>query len=384
MSELKIAVDAHAIGRRQTGNEVYVRSLLEHYSRLGPEADFVVYTSCEEGSAWTPRGFRRRRVSKNPFVRLGVELGRRIDEDRPDLIHVQYTAPLRCGAPIVVTIHDVSYLDRPDCLPRWRAEQFRLTVRRTVRRAAKIVTVSEFSRGRIAEAYGLAPADIAVTPLAAQSRFRPMNREQAISETRSKLGMERPFLLNVGDLHPRKNQIGLIRAFAELLREQPQLPHALVMAGKHPWFALRVIEEVKKSGLSDRIVMTNFVDDDFLPTLYNAADLFVFPSFYEGFGLPAIEAMACGRPVACSDATALPEVVDGAAVLFSPNSIGDQMRAMRDVLLDAELASRLERLSLQRAKFCDWRDTARKTIDVYAEVSEQRQRAAPRKELVLS
>jgi glycosyltransferase involved in cell wall biosynthesis len=142
----------------------------------------------------------------------------------------------------------------------------------------------------------------------------------------------------------------------------------LVMAGKHTWFAPRVLEEVKRCGLEDRVVFTKFVDDEVLPTLYNAADLFVFPSFYEGFGLPAIEAMACGRPVVCSSATALPEVVDGAALLFEPDNIGDLMKAMRDILIDPELAQRMEKKSLQRSKFFDWRETARRTLEVYSEV----------------
>jgi glycosyltransferase involved in cell wall biosynthesis len=157
----------------------------------------------------------------------------------------------------------------------------------------------------------------------------------------------------------------------------------LLMVGKHTWFAPKIIEEVHRNGLDDRVVFTKFVDDEFLPTIYNAADVFVFPSHYEGFGLPAIEAMACGRPVVCSDAAALPEVVDGAAILFPPESVGEQMRAIRDVLLDQELSRRLEKKSLQRAKYFDWRETALRTLDVYYEVAASgARRPAPHKELV--
>jgi glycosyltransferase involved in cell wall biosynthesis len=203
----------------------------------------------------------------------------------------------------------------------------------------------------------------------------------AIRRTRDRLGIERPFILNVGDLHPRKNQIGLVRAFGELIRAHPELPHTLVMAGKHTWFTPRIVEEVRSSGLQDRVVLTKFVDDQALLELYNAADLFAFPSFYEGFGLPAIEAMACGRPVICSNAAALPEVVDGAALLFDPHDIGEQMRAMRDILLDREFSQRLEKKSLQRAKFFHWRDTAAKTLEIYYEVAHTQQRVV-RRELV--
>ena len=383
MSRIRVAVDAHAIGQRQTGNEVYVRSLVQRLPRLAPDVDFIGYTCCRQGDEWLPEPFARRRVARNPFVRLGLELASRAKTDRADLLHVQYTAPLGPTVPIVVTIHDVSFIERPEYLPWSRAQQLRWSVRRTVGRAAKIITVSEFSRQAIARAYDLDPAGIAVTPNAAQDQFRPVNNELARRQVAERLGVRRPFLLNVGDLHPRKNQIGLVRAFRALLDAHPDLPHMLLMVGKHTWFAPNVIDEVRRQGLGERVVFTKFVDDELLPALYNAADLFVFPSHYEGFGLPAIEAMACGRPVVCSDATALPEVVDGAAILFPPDSVGEQMRAIRDVLLDPELARRLEKKSLQRAKFFDWRETALRTLDVYYEVAAAGAREpAPHKELV--
>ena len=306
----------------------------------------------------------------------------RLREDQPDLVHVQYTAPLFCPVPIVVTIHDVSYIERPEYLPILRTAQLQVSTRHTVKRAAKIITISEFSRQGVSKAFNIDPENIVVTPLASQEPFRPMNRARAVRTVADSLGIERPYILNVGDLHPRKNQIGLIRAFQELLNAHPELPHVLVLAGKHTWFASRVIEEVRRSGLEDRIVLTGFVDDDLLPALYNAADVFVFPSFYEGFGLPAIEAMACGRAVVCSSATALPEVVDGAAILFDPESIEEQTRAIRDILIDPELAARMEKKSLQRAAVFDWRETARKTLDVYYSVAERPAAPARAKELV--
>ena len=368
---MRIAIDAHAIGQRLTGNEVYVRTLLKEFAELDSESEFITYVSKTNVNGWVPRGFRRRGVSGNPFLRLGSQLPTRLREDRPDLVHVQYTAPLFCPVPIVVTIHDVSYIERPEYLPTLRTAQLQISTRHTVRRAAKIITISEFSRQGISKAFDIDPENIVVTPLASQDVFHPMNRARAVQDVADSLGIHRPYILNVGDLHPRKNQIGLVRAFKELINAHPELPHALVLAGKHTWFASRVIEEIRRSGLEDRIVLTGFVDDELLPSLYNAADIFVFPSFYEGFGLPAIEAMACGRAVACSSATALPEVVDGAAILFDPESIEEQTRAIRDILIDPELAARMEKKSLQRAATFDWRETARKTLDVYYSVAER-------------
>ena len=169
MRNLRIAVDAHAIGRRQTGNEVYVRSLIQRFPALAPDAEFVGYTSCPEASAWIPRGFEERPIAKNPFLRLGVDLSRRLRQDRVDLVHVQYTAPLFCPARIVATIHDVSYFERPEFLPRARATQLRLSTSDTVRRAAKIITVSEFSRQGIARPTASIPTRLS------SRRMRPKN-----------------------------------------------------------------------------------------------------------------------------------------------------------------------------------------------------------------
>jgi len=174
----------------------------------------------------------------------------------------------------------------------------------------------------------------------------------------------------VGDLQPRKNQIGLIQAFARLARAYPQLKQRLVLAGKETWFADRVREAARESGVADRIQFFGFVSDEDLLQLYNACDLFVFPSFYEGFGLPALEAMACGRAVVCANTTALPEVVDGAAIVFDPYVVDEMVRAIADLLLDSQLRARMERLGLQRAAHFSWQKTAEGTLNVFRGVLE--------------
>jgi len=162
----------------------------------------------------------------------------------------------------------------------------------------------------------------------------------------------------------------LIQAFARLVRAYPQLKHRLVLAGKETWFADRVRDAARDSGVADRIQFFGFVSDDDLLQLYNACDLFVFPSFYEGFGLPALEAMACGRAVVCANTTALPEVVDGAAIVFDPYVVDEMVRALADLLLDGELRARMERLGLQRAAHFSWQKTAEGTLDVFRGVLE--------------
>src|ERR1700704_2558858 len=161
---MKFSIDAHAIGRNLTANEVYVRNLLSGFAALDHESEFIAYVSVDDPSPWVPSRFRTQRVSANPFVRLGFDLSAKVRQDRPDLLHVQYTAPLACPVPVVVSVHDVSFLEHPEYFPLLRSLQLRLTVRRTIRRAARILTGSEFSRDSIARAYDLDPDRIAVVP----------------------------------------------------------------------------------------------------------------------------------------------------------------------------------------------------------------------------
>jgi glycosyltransferase involved in cell wall biosynthesis len=375
---MRFAVDAHAIGRHLTGNEVYVRSLLDAFGAHTGDCEFVAYISEGEARHFIPSRIRTRQVAANPFLRLGFDLARQVNADLPDLLHVQYTAPLRCTVPVVVSVHDVSFLEHPEYFPRARAWQLQYTVRRTVQRAARVLTVSEFSRASILKVYGDLDEDkVVVVPNAAAPEFRPIPREAALSALSDRFPIGGPFVLSVGDLQPRKNQVGLIRAFARLVRANPQLNQTLVFAGKETFRADLVREAARESGVADRIRFLGFVSDKDLLNLYNACDLYVFPSFYEGFGLPVLEAMACGRAVACSNTAALPEVADGAALLFDPYSVEEIARAMADVLLDSELRTRMERLGLQRAAHFSWQKSAQKTLDVFYEVAGMSRLKAP-------
>lgn len=368
---MRFAVDAHAIGRHLAGNEVYIRSLLNALPARDRDCEWIAYISNDDARRALPSFIRTRRVAANPFLRLGCDLAAKVWRDQPDLLHVQYTAPLACPVPVVASVHDVSFIEHPEYFTAERAFQLQHTVRRTVRRAARILTGTQFSRATILKVFGdLAEDKVVVVPNAASSEFRVISRDSATAAVRERFSVAAPFLLSVGDLQPRKNHIGLIRAFARLVQNFPQFHHQLVLAGNETWFAARVREAARQSGVADRIRFLGFVSDSELLQLYNACDLFVFPSFYEGFGLPALEAMACGRAVVCSDTAAMPEVVDGAALLCDPYSVDEMVRAMADILLDAEMKARLERLGPQRAAHYSWQKTAQRTFEVFRAVAE--------------
>jgi len=373
---MRISVDAHAIGCRQTGNEVYIRNLLKEFARLDQDSELIAYISKQGAKADLPRRILTRRVSQNPYKRLGMDLPRHLWRDRPDLLHVQYTGPLFGLAPLVVSVHDVSFLEYPQYFTRFRSLQLGLTVRQTVQRAARVLTPSEYSRRAILRHYCIPEEKVVVVPNAVAGQFRPIDREVARAAIHRKFGIHQPFVLSVGDLQPRKNHLGLLHAFEDVLQAEPRLPHELVFVGKETWYSSDLHRAVNRSRVRDRVHFAGFVEDDDLVKFYGACEMFVFPSFYEGFGLPILEAMACGRAVACSRTTAMPEVANAAGILFDPGSKEEIARAMLDVLLDSELRARLERLGLHRAAGFSWERSAAQTLEVYYDVAGRRPRRA--------
>jgi glycosyltransferase involved in cell wall biosynthesis len=366
---MRFSVDAHSVGCHLTGNEVYIRNLLNEFAKLDRSSQFIAYVSKRDAGLRLPSGVAPRWVSENPFRRLGMDLPLRLRQDRPDLLHVQYTGPLFSRVPLVVSVHDVSYLECPQYFTRFRASQLKMTVRRTVERAAAVLTPSEFSRAAILRHYRLDEGKVVVVHNAVSSEFRAIDRCTAQASVEKRFGIPGPFVLTVGDLQPRKNHLGLLKAFEEVVRAHPHLTHGLVFVGKETWYSKELHRAVEQSGIAGRVHFTGFVEDADLVQFYGACDLFVFPSFYEGFGLPILEAMACGRAVASSNTTAMPEVADAAGILFDPGSAEQMARAIRDVLLDPELRGRLERLGSHRASLFSWERAAERTLDVYARVA---------------
>jgi glycosyltransferase involved in cell wall biosynthesis len=364
---MRFSVDAHAIGCHLTGNEVYIRNLLKEFAELDRDNHFVAYISKPDAPRQIPASFAQRWVSTSPYRRLAWDIPSHLHRHPADLLHVQYTGPLWGKTPLVATVHDVSYLDLPEYFTRARALQLRVTVKRTVDQAARILTPSAFSKQAIVQHYSVDPDRVAVVPNAVSTRFRPVDRDVARAKVEQRLGVKGPFVLTVGDLQPRKNHLGLLAAFEEVMRAQPKLSHRLLFVGKETWYSGKLHAAVAASKVADRVHFTGFVEDDDLVDFYGACELCVYPSFYEGFGLPILEAMACGRAVACSDTTAMPEVADSAALLFDPYQTGEIARAMADALLDPELRGRLERLGQQHAAGFSWRRSAAQTLNAYYE-----------------
>lgn len=370
IGSMRIGIDAHAIGAQQGGNETYIRNLITALAELDQENQYTLYFSVSQAAeAWRNRypNFQVRLLPPpTPLVRVPVALAFELRRRPVDVLHVQYTAPPFCPVPVVTTIHDLAFEHLPETFTRRGKTQLRLTVRRTARNAAHILTVSEFSRQDIIRTYHLSPEKITVTHNGCEAQFTSQRASDSEAETiKQKFGITRDYLLAVGSLQPRKNLVRLLRAYAMLRNQQPEFRLQLVIVGRQLWLYQEVLHEIKQQGFASDVIVTGYASNEDLPTLYRSAVALVYPSLFEGFGLPPLEAMACGTPVITSNSSSLPEVVGSAALLVNPYEEDELAQAMWKVANDATLRSQLREAGIQQAKQFTWMAAANKTLAVY-------------------
>lgn len=378
---MHIGIDAHAIGAQQGGNETYIKNLIRALAALDGDNRYTIYLANAQAAAEWRNGFARQHPNftiqqipqPTPLVRVPVFLAYELRRHPVDVLHVQYTAPPFCPAPVVATIHDLAFEHLPETFTRRGAFQLKLTVRRTARRAARIATVSEFSRQDLLRTYGLAPEKVAVTYNGLEEQFTPTpNSAEEATAIRQRFGISRDFILAVGSLQPRKNLVRLIRAYAKLRTEQPAFTAQLVIVGRKLWLHHEIFAEVARQPWAQDVILTGYVADEDLPPLYRAARVFVYPSLFEGFGLPPLEALACGTTVVTSDNSSLPEVVGDAALLIEPQDEAAIAQAILQATSDEALRTRLRTAGLERARRFTWRTAAEQTLALYQASYEQK------------
>jgi glycosyltransferase involved in cell wall biosynthesis len=375
---MHIGIDAHAIGAQQGGNETYIRGVIRALAELDGHNRYTIYLA-EAGAAeqWR-KGFARRHRNfeirllpkPTPLVRVPVFLAYELRKRPVDVLHVQYTAPPFCRVPVVATIHDLAFEHMPETFTRRGSFQLKLTVRRTAQRAARIATVSEYSRQDLLRTYRLPPEKVVVTYNGVESQFTPDASPNETIEVRQQFGIQRDYLLAVGSLQPRKNLVRLIRAYARLRSENKRFTPQLVIVGRKLWLAEDIFAEVRRQRWRDDVILTGYVSDDDLPKLYRQATAFVYPSLFEGFGLPPVEAMACGVPVVTSNISSLPEITGDAALLVDPLDQTSIEAALLKINEDEALRARLREQGIAQAKRFTWHEAAEKTLQLYREAFE--------------
>ena len=373
---MRIGIDAHSVGTKLAGNESYAVNLIEALAQIDSANDYTIYVTTKEAHSrfhnrWS--NFKvRSTLPHTPLIRIPLTLSAELRKNPVDVLHVQFTAPPFCPCPVVVSIHDLSFEHLPETFKRRSRMQLRLTVRHSARRANRILSISEHGRRDLIETYGISADRIEVTPLAAADHFRPVTDKSELQRVRHIYEIHGEYILAVGSIQPRKNLARLIKAYASLRGNgsADKLPK-LVLVGKCAWLYDETLRTLDQTGMKDAVVLTGYVPEADLPALYSSALCFVYPSYFEGFGLPPLEAMKCGAPVIVGNRTSLPEVVGDAALQVDPFDVDAIAAGIRRLLNDSSLRTELIRKGLERASVFSWRETARKTLKVYERVARE-------------
>jgi len=376
MTGLSIGVNAHLLsfvsGYRRAGVSQYTEQIVRHFMGTLPQANdaLTVFAGratppdgyVPDGVRWVssrlPTGHAPGRILWEQIVAPMVSARASLDV----LFCPVNVVPLSGLVPSVVTVHDLAFLAYPEAFSTAKRRYLTAMTRLSVRRARHIIAVSAHTRDDLVYHFGVRPERITVIPNAADERYRPADTADDIARFKAANNLPDRFILFVGTLEPRKNLRRLIEAFALLSSDDPSVKLAIV--GASGWLTSDLAPLVQSRGLSDRIIFTGYVSDDDLPRWYQAATVFCYPSLYEGFGLPVLEAMACGVPVVTSRTSSLPEVAGDAALLIDPTDVRGLANTLQSVLADDARRQAMSAAGIARSHAYSWERTAAATLAV--------------------
>jgi glycosyltransferase involved in cell wall biosynthesis len=366
---LRVGIDARMAGHSGIGT--YVRGLLDGLA-ADARHDYVLFAAAEHAGELPGGGRFEVRTTRVPAYAPGEHTTwrRELLAARCDLYHVpHYNAPLGFPAPFVVTIHDLLHLAHPELMrSRLRAAWARLLVRGSVRRAAALIAVSETTRAELERRLEVEPRRITVIVEGVAARFAPPD-PPAVAAFRARRGLTAPFVLCVGLLRPHKNVVRLVQAYDRARTRLGDDVH-LVLWGRRDRRYPEIEREIAARRLETRVhIVEERLSDADMPLLYAAARAFVLPSLHEGFGLPPLEAMACGTPVLAARAGALPEILGEAALLVAPEDVAALAGGLERVVRDGELRRDLRARGLERARLYTWSRAAHRTQELYERVA---------------
>lgn len=372
---MKIGFNAQIVSGSDAGVATYAKNLIKHLIAENKNHDLIFFGSPEYLNLTDAP--RTHLISTSPIVDGGWKrilweqfvLPSKAKRSNIDVMfYPDHTASVfRKPFPSIITIHDLAFLAMPETFPLGKRFYKSLAVRQSIRKADKIIVVSHATKEECIRVLNVPKEKIKVIYNGIDSNFKKINSPDIIDNARRKFGLFRKFILFVGTLEPRKNIIRLIRAFHQM-RTSVHVEHELVIAGKKGWLYSGIFDEVDRLGLKDSVHFLSYVTPKDLVNLYSTADMFVYPSLYEGFGFPPLEAMACELPVVASNISSMPEVLGDAAVLVNPYNVNSIAEGIFKVLTDDALRLSLIEKGLERVKIFSWDKSAKEYLKVFEEI----------------
>lgn len=362
-----VGIDAHVLGDHSGGNESYYFNLINHFTVdenvrlvlfIQPDYDIKkINIECDVV----------RFKSKNPLVRNFIEIPQLVNTYKIDVLHMQYFIPFHVSCKVIVTIHDISFEHFSDIFTKKDYFTQKILIPYAAKHSDLIFTVSEYSKQDIVAHYRVPEEKVIVTYNGVADSYYKKNNCEKDMDVLQKHNIKEPYILTVGNLQPRKNLKRLLNAFDKLLTETGARLQ-LVIVGKRAWLFDDLFSEINHSCLKGQIVLTDYLEETELAGLYRKAMFFVYPSYFEGFGIPILEAMNCGTAVATSNCTSLPEVAGDAGIFFDPYDVDDIYMHMKSLYESDELRLQLVNTGYERAKKFNWTQTAQLVMNVYRQL----------------
>ena len=368
---MRVGMDVTALPLQLFGAGNYIANLTQTLIRTDPENDYFIFSKPEQAELFVG-GARAKVVRPGLPTRVHRIVWEQtlfpllVRRYRLDVLHSpHYTTPVVASCARVVTFHDMTFFLHPEAHLLYKTVFFRAMIPVSARRADAVIAISQNTRKDILRLFPINPAKVFTIPYGIASMFHPRLKDDQ-RQVLGKYGLPAEFVLYVGNLEPRKNLPMLLCAFAKLV--QRGLPHTLVLVGSRGWMDDEIFATLRDLNLGQRVLLPGFIPQVDLPALYSAASVFVYVSRYEGFGLPVLEAMACGAPVITSNVASMPEIAGTASILIDPSSEAELADAMLQVLTDNELRLRLSHEGVNRSRSFSWERAAQETIAVYEHV----------------
>jgi glycosyltransferase involved in cell wall biosynthesis len=377
----KIGIDIRNIGKKRTGDEVVFFNYVKNLALIDNENEYYLFTDIADTPVYQYMGVKLGIENKNNFKIISLQssnkfvwnlwtLPRYLRKNPVDVYHTQYITPFFVShrVKIVTTIHDISFNFYPQFIKFSDLFFLKILIPMSFRRADKIITVSEFTKNEIIKYYKVAPEKIEVAYNSIGDTFISLTPALSLRErgqVLEKYDLPDKFILYLGTMQPRKNLPMLIEAFINIKDKIPEIK--LVLAGNKTAqnFDKKIDETIKKYNLTNDVIFTGYIDEEDKPLIFRLARLFVFPSLYEGFGIPILEAMSQSIPAVISDIPVHKEIAEGAAIYFNPQNLANLEEKLYNAIIDENLRKKLIDLGLRRVQFFSWEKTAQNLLKIY-------------------